>query len=220
MQLLWLRPRAPAATTRPIAMTMRKTVSWRRHQIPIPLSLPNRQANSRMQISCTSSKSDVMAPQLSPTLPLWLYCQPCPPLFVGKSFFLSPLSYFVCLQILPYDQENLERFFVSFWAAYDGKALNVLPRDKEPTLNAFLSSLLECIVFISRKLHMTLPQSQNSGSSMAALAGSNLKLVPINWIANILTELVGGDLARNISEDAAGALVGGSIRKLELINSG
>ncbi|KAG2132698.1 uncharacterized protein EDB93DRAFT_1323055 [Suillus bovinus] len=44
----------------------------------------------------------------------------------------------------------LDDFFTSFWAAIDGHALNSLER-KVPSA-AFLSSLLECLVFFSRRL--------------------------------------------------------------------
>ncbi|KAG8733555.1 hypothetical protein FRC11_005224 [Ceratobasidium sp. 423] len=121
--------------------------------------------------------------------------------------------------IFSYNRSNLERLFTSFWAAYDGKALNVLPRDREPTLRAFLSSLLDCVVFISRKLHTLSTLSPGSGHNSVSQPEDTLELVPFEWIAHILKEIVQGDLAQNLSIDATGELLGNSVKKLESISS-
>ncbi|CUA69442.1 E3 ubiquitin-protein ligase listerin [Rhizoctonia solani] len=118
--------------------------------------------------------------------------------------------------IFSYERSNLERLFTSFWAAYDGKALNTLPRDREPTMKAFLSSLLDCVILISRKLHarpIPSPSLRDSSES-----DDTPQLVPLKWIAQILQELVYGDLDQNVSVDAAGELIGTSMKKLELIS--
>ncbi|KDN48410.1 hypothetical protein RSAG8_03002, partial [Rhizoctonia solani AG-8 WAC10335] len=122
--------------------------------------------------------------------------------------------------VFSYERSDLERLFTSFWAAYDGKALNVLPRDRESTMKAFLSSLLDCIVFISRKLHTRSIPSPALGDSPVSQLDDTLELVPLNWITHILQELVYGDLDQNVSIDAAGELIGTSMRKLELISLG
>ncbi|EUC55355.1 E3 ubiquitin-protein ligase listerin, putative [Rhizoctonia solani AG-3 Rhs1AP] len=120
--------------------------------------------------------------------------------------------------VFSYEHSDLERLFTSFWAAYDGKALNVLPRDKESTMKAFLSSLLDCVVFISRKLH-TRPIAPPLLKDRAATQLDDApELVPLKWIAHILQELVHGDLDQNVSLDAAGELIGISMKKLELIS--
>ncbi|KAH7332749.1 hypothetical protein B0J17DRAFT_677411 [Rhizoctonia solani] len=120
--------------------------------------------------------------------------------------------------ILSYDRSGLERLFTSFWAAYDGKALNVLPRDREPTVKAFLSSLLDCVVFITRKLHTRPTLSPISEDNLSAQSEDALELVPLKWISHILQGLVQGDLSQNVSSDAAGELIGSSLKKLELIS--
>ncbi|CAE6481494.1 unnamed protein product [Rhizoctonia solani] len=120
--------------------------------------------------------------------------------------------------IFSYDRSDLERLFTSFWAAYDGKALNVLPRDREPTVKAFLSSLLDCIVFISRKVHARSAPSPGSEDTPPSQLEDALELVPLKWISHILQGLFQGDLTQSISIDAAGELIGGSLKKLELIN--
>ncbi|CAE6527519.1 unnamed protein product [Rhizoctonia solani] len=120
--------------------------------------------------------------------------------------------------IFSYDSSNLERLFTSFWAAYDGKALNVLPRDREPTLKAFLSSLLDCIVLISRKLHTLPAPPPVSADNSATLLENSLELAPLKWIAHVLQEFIHGDLAQNLSIDAVGELLGSSVKKLELIS--
>ncbi|KAJ1302223.1 hypothetical protein OPQ81_001046 [Rhizoctonia solani] len=119
--------------------------------------------------------------------------------------------------IFSYHRSELERLFTSFWAAYDGKALNVLPRDRESTVKAFLSSLLDCVVFIFRKLNT--PSSPSSGDISTLQLEDAIELVPLKWIAHILQELIRGDLAQNIPMDAAGELIGNTVKKLEMINS-
>ncbi|CAE6368756.1 unnamed protein product [Rhizoctonia solani] len=119
--------------------------------------------------------------------------------------------------IFPYEHSALERLFASFWAAYDGKALNVLPRDRESTWKAFLSSVLDCVIFLSRKLHTSTQLSRFE--HISAQPGHTLELVPLGWIAHIIQEIIYGDLSQNISVDAAGQLIGGSMKKLENISS-
>ncbi|KAJ7584094.1 hypothetical protein C8J56DRAFT_1005201 [Mycena floridula] len=48
------------------------------------------------------------------------------------------------------DEPPLSHFFTSFWAAIDGRALSSLQR--AATTSAFLSSLLECMVFLVRRI--------------------------------------------------------------------
>lgn len=120
--------------------------------------------------------------------------------------------------IFSYDRSDLERLFTSLWAAYDGKALNVLPRDREPTVKAFLSSLLDCVVFIARKLHTRSTVSSSLVDSSSSRSDDALELVPLSWITHILQGFFHGDLVQNVSINTAGELIGGSMKKLELIS--
>ncbi|KAF8755405.1 Ring finger [Rhizoctonia solani] len=101
--------------------------------------------------------------------------------------------------IFPYEPNTLERLFTSLWAAYDGKALSVLPRDREPAGKAFLSCVLDC------------PELQ---------PGKAVELVPLKWIARIIQEVIHGDLSQNVPVDTAGQLIGESMKKLEHISPG
>ncbi|CEL60387.1 hypothetical protein RSOLAG1IB_09605 [Rhizoctonia solani AG-1 IB] len=120
--------------------------------------------------------------------------------------------------IFPYEPGTLERLFSSLWAAYDGKALNVIPRDRELTGKAFLSSVLDCIVFFFRKLH-TPARTSRYEHGLTLQPELALELVPLRWIEHIIQELIHGDLSQNIPLDAAGQLIGGTLKKLEHISS-
>ncbi|KAG8744954.1 hypothetical protein FRC10_009189 [Ceratobasidium sp. 414] len=116
--------------------------------------------------------------------------------------------------VLPYDHDNLARFFDSFWAAYDGNALSALPRDRELVLKSFLSAFLECIVFACRKLKQTVvPATDSSSSTTATLLESIVKA----RIGQVMTELVHGGLAESLPIGISGTLLGESIKKLEQI---
>ncbi|KAG9102281.1 hypothetical protein FS749_009621 [Ceratobasidium sp. UAMH 11750] len=118
--------------------------------------------------------------------------------------------------ILPYDHDNLERFFNSFWAAYDSNALSVLPRDREPVLKSFLSAFLECVVLICKRLKQTVePIASGASSTTLTLLESIIQA----RIGRVMTELVHGGLAESLPIGVSGALLGESIKKLEQIDS-
>ncbi|TFK41660.1 hypothetical protein BDQ12DRAFT_678315 [Crucibulum laeve] len=60
----------------------------------------------------------------------------------------------------------LIEFFTSFWAAIDGRALSSLKRSA--TSAAFLSSLLECMIFLIKRLRRDESRSPSSESDLAA----------------------------------------------------
>ncbi|QRW23508.1 E3 ubiquitin-protein ligase listerin [Rhizoctonia solani] len=119
--------------------------------------------------------------------------------------------------IFPYEPNTLERLFTSLWAAYDGKALSVLPRDREPAGKAFLSCVLDCVIFFIQKLH-TPTQLLQSEHRSELQPGKAVELVPLKWIARIIQEVIHGDLSQNVPVDTAGQLIGESMKKLEHIS--
>lgn len=52
----------------------------------------------------------------------------------------------------------VKELFTSFWAAIDGRALNSL--GSSAAFAAFLSSLLECLVFLCRRLDHSTPEGK------------------------------------------------------------
>ncbi|KAG9125401.1 hypothetical protein FRC07_007760 [Ceratobasidium sp. 392] len=115
--------------------------------------------------------------------------------------------------ILPYDNDYLERFFTSFWAAYDSNALSVLPRDRELVLKSFLSAYLECIVFVCRKLKQNFDLNTEESGVTDTLLESTMKA----RIGQVITEVVQGGLIDTLSSGTTGVLLGASIKKLEQI---
>ncbi|KAG8717628.1 listerin E3 ubiquitin protein ligase 1, partial [Ceratobasidium sp. 395] len=113
--------------------------------------------------------------------------------------------------ILPYNEDDLERFFDSFWAAVDGNALSVLPRDREPVLKSYLSTFLECVVFVCQRLKQTL--ESNADATTPGL----LETIMNTRIGQVIKELVQGGIMDSLSANTAGTLLGGSIKKLEQI---
>ncbi|QRW10625.1 E3 ubiquitin-protein ligase listerin [Ceratobasidium sp. AG-Ba] len=116
--------------------------------------------------------------------------------------------------ILPYNQNDLARLFNSFWAAYDGNALSVLSRDKEPLLQAFLSASLESALLLCRRLKRTEEASAESLSQNYLL-----DVTAGTWIGRVITESVKGALLDNLSFKIVGALFGGSIKNLENLDA-
>ncbi|KAG8794615.1 hypothetical protein FRC12_023113 [Ceratobasidium sp. 428] len=113
--------------------------------------------------------------------------------------------------ILPYNEDNLERFFDSFWAAVDSNALSVLPRDRESVLKSYLSSFLECVVFVCQRLKQTLE------SDADATTPGLLEIIMNTRIGQVVKELVQGGIMESLPANTAGTLLGGSIKKLEQI---
>jgi hypothetical protein len=118
-------------------------------------------------------------------------------------------------------ESPLKELFTSFWAAIDARALSSL--DRVPASNAFLSSLLECTTFLSRRI-------RNSPSDLS----QPLLLEPSSQQENIdvldeLFHLVQTQYTRILEEIAsmrlrldfelAGRLLYGNLASLEQIDS-
>ncbi|KAF8500410.1 hypothetical protein F5888DRAFT_1682008 [Russula emetica] len=102
-------------------------------------------------------------------------------------------------------------FFSSFWAAVDGRALSAL--DRTAASAAFLSSLLECTVFMVRRVRNAREKAGNSGYGEDA----EKELVRVQY-SRVWEECTSRRL--RVEEKVAGELVAKSLVRLNEIDAG
>ncbi|KZS97217.1 hypothetical protein SISNIDRAFT_482151 [Sistotremastrum niveocremeum HHB9708] len=108
-------------------------------------------------------------------------------------------------RILPLQSEDLRSLFTSFWAAIDGRALNTLNR---VTISAaFLSALLECVLFIVAKIR------RQEGSHNAACTELIAEQFDRMW-----SELTSRRL--KVNADQAGQEIAKALLTLQDLNEG
>lgn len=116
-------------------------------------------------------------------------------------------------------------FFTSFWAALDGRALTSL--DRTAANAAFLSSLLECTLFLARRLwndkeeHATLLLSEGVGDNDLGNMGGpeGAKWLVGQQLKRVWEELLGGSRLK-VQMEVGGKAVGQGLLGLEKIDSG
>ena len=91
----------------------------------------------------------------------------------------------------------LEDLFTAFWAAVDARVLNML--DREVASNAFLSSLLECLVFMIRRI--TASSSEEAISLLLGKPGE--EVVDVDRVVQAFLE---GQLERTWEELSSSGL--------------
>lgn len=113
-------------------------------------------------------------------------------------------------------------FFASFWAALDGRALTSL--DRAATNAAFLSSLLECTLFLARRLrndkeeHATLlVEGDGDVGNMGGPEGA--KWVVREQFKRVWGELLGAERLK-VQIGVGGKIVGQSLLGLEKLDPG
>ena len=102
-------------------------------------------------------------------------------------------------------------FFSSFWAAVDGRALSAL--DRTAASAAFLSSLLECTIFMVQRVRNAREKAGNSGYGVDA----EMELVRAQY-SRVWEECTSRKL--RVEEKVAGELVAKSLVRLNEIDSG
>ena len=116
-------------------------------------------------------------------------------------------------------------FFTSFWAALDGRALTSL--DRTAANAAFLSSLLECTLFLARRLwngkeeHAMLLLSGGDGDNDLGNMGGpeGAKWLVGEQFKRVWEELLGGSRLK-VQMEVGGKAVGQGLLGLEKIDSG
>lgn len=116
----------------------------------------------------------------------------------------------------------LTDFFVSFWAAIDGSALSSL--DRAATSAAFLSSLLECLVFLIKRIRtntrdtaVLLLGTQPEGADFID-GDSRVSMLVSELFRRVWEEIVSRRL--RVEEAVAGKLLAQTFVSLEQIGSG
>ena len=112
--------------------------------------------------------------------------------------------------LVPADQPSvLHDLFASFWAAIDGRALSSL--DRSTTAAAFLSSLLECTVFLIRRLlGDAAAPTPNAHADAKSIAEEQVRRV---WVEQLTNRL-------RLEESIFGTLLSQYLRSLESIDRG
>ena len=119
----------------------------------------------------------------------------------------------------------LSEFFTSFWAAVDGRALSSLHRSA--TSVAFLSSLLECMVFLIKRMRSNLSRrpdpdqasitatASDLGGDLLSISEATGRLVKDQY-SHIWNEL--GNKRLKVEERAAARLLGKTMEDLANID--
>ncbi|KAG8896139.1 hypothetical protein FRB99_009054, partial [Tulasnella sp. 403] len=116
-------------------------------------------------------------------------------------------------ELLSMEQDSLRVLFDSFWAAVDGRALSSLDRGAFP---AFLSSLLECLLFCLRKI-----RSHDSAAGEAEPEEQENTL-SINLVMGQFTEVWNslGTSRLHLEARAAGDILARTLLRLEDVDKG
>ncbi|KAG9026368.1 hypothetical protein FRB95_008907 [Tulasnella sp. JGI-2019a] len=117
--------------------------------------------------------------------------------------------------VLTLDKEGLNRFFVSFWAAVDGRALGSLERSQNSA--AFLSSLLECLILILKRLTKSASQPSSATDGEGSKPGLANATV-LDQFEEICTALLTGRL--KTKPEVAGEEVAKALTRLESFDQG
>jgi hypothetical protein len=151
-------------------------------------------------------------------------------LFIFKTSILTHIQCKIQVMISSTDADAISspfsEFFTSFWAVVDGRALSSLHRSA--TSAAFLSSLLECLVFLMKRMrsnHFRRPdpdQASNTattsdlGGSSFSISEATGRLVKEQY-SRIWNEL--GTRRLKVEERAAARLLGKTMEDLGNIDS-
>ncbi|CCM05109.1 uncharacterized protein FIBRA_07316 [Fibroporia radiculosa] len=116
-------------------------------------------------------------------------------------------------------------FFTSFWAALDGRALSSL--DRNAASAAFLSSLLECIVFLARRVLKTVPEGEPQLLSHPTAEGTDgadlnvhmdiVRTLVNEQVAHVWDELISRRL--KVNDETASSLIMRSLTLLYQLES-
>jgi hypothetical protein len=115
-------------------------------------------------------------------------------------------------QILLYSNSDIPTipFFSSFWAAVDGRALSALDRTSKST--AFLAALLECLVFIVRRVRSAREEVDTVCREDAE------KVLVCEQYTRVWEECTSRRL--RVEEGVAGELIAKSLSRLNVIDEG
>ncbi|KZT28004.1 hypothetical protein NEOLEDRAFT_1059411 [Neolentinus lepideus HHB14362 ss-1] len=117
--------------------------------------------------------------------------------------------------VYPNLSDSLSELFTSFWAAIDGRALSGL--DRTASSAAFLSALLECTVFLIKRLRQdpAIQAALQDGPAHADVDSVCKKLVA-DQSAKVMEELVSERL--KVEESAGGSILAKQLSALEQVD--